>query len=248
MMKRTTILLISVFYLTISVIGQNTFDTANALYATGNYTEAISHYDSLLTIAPSAELHYNIGNAYYKAGDLGKCILHYERALRLRPHYQDAKYNLQVAQSRIVDNISANETFFLSQWTTMLMHLTSEQNWIWISVSLFLLALTSIMLFIFANPLFLRKTGFHTAWLSLLLSILCLLFAGVRHHENTTRKEAIIIQGIVNVKSSPDKSGTDLFVLHEGTNVTIKSTLSDWAEIRVGNNIGWIKLTALERI
>lgn len=247
-MKRTAIFLISALCAVLPVAGQNTFENVNARYAEGNYAEAIAGYDSLLAVAPSAELHYNIGNAYYKTGEIGKSILHYKRALRLRPHYKDAQYNLHLAQARIIDNIEDTSNFFLSQWINSLMHLTAGQTWIWISFALFLLTLAGCMLFAFAGPLWLRKTGFHTAWLSLLFSIVCVTFAGVRHHEDATRKEAVVMQGIVNVKSSPDKSGTDLFVLHEGTSVTVKSTLSDWAEIRVGNNVGWIKLSALERI
>jgi SH3-like domain-containing protein len=57
------------------------------------------------------------------------------------------------------------------------------------------------------------------------------------------------MSGVVTVKSSPDKSGTDLFQLHEGTKVSLKSTLGDWIEIRLGNgSIGWVKQECLEKI
>ena len=56
------------------------------------------------------------------------------------------------------------------------------------------------------------------------------------------------MQGVVNAKSSPDKSGTDLFVLHEGTKVHIGDRVGEWCEIHVGNNIGWIRQSALEQI
>ena len=62
------------------------------------------------------------------------------------------------------------------------------------------------------------------------------------------KEEAIIMQGVVNAKSSPDKSGTDLFVLHEGTKVHIGDRVGEWCEIHVGNNIGWIRQSALEQI
>ena len=55
-------------------------------------------------------------------------------------------------------------------------------------------------------------------------------------------------QGIVNAKSSPDRSGTDLFTLHEGTKVTIRETIGEWVNVRVGRNEGWIRLSCLERI
>ena len=61
--------------------------------------------------------------------------------------------------------------------------------------------------------------------------------------------EAIIMTGSVTVKSSPDKSGTDLFQLHEGTKVEIKSSLDSWIEIEVGNgNVGWIERIKVEKI
>ena len=68
------------------------------------------------------------------------------------------------------------------------------------------------------------------------------------YDKDTERAEAIITQGIVNAKSSPDRSGTDLFTIHEGTKVVITETIGDWCCIHVGNNIGWMQLAHLERI
>nr|HPG56048.1 SH3 domain-containing protein [Candidatus Enterocola sp.] len=51
------------------------------------------------------------------------------------------------------------------------------------------------------------------------------------------------------IKSSPDNSGTDLFVLHEGTKLTIKSVLGDWSEITTEDgNTGWILSKSIEKI
>jgi hypothetical protein len=68
------------------------------------------------------------------------------------------------------------------------------------------------------------------------------------YQRDTERAEAIITQGIVNAKSSPDRSGTDLFTIHEGTKVVITETIGGWCCIHVGNNIGWMQLAHLERI
>ena len=80
------------------------------------------------------------------------------------------------------------------------------------------------------------------------MSVFSVSFAASAHYRSARRSEAVIMQGIVNAKASPDKSGTDLFTLHEGTKVKIRSTLNDWAEITVGDNRGWIRLNTLERI
>ena len=56
--------------------------------------------------------------------------------------------------------------------------------------------------------------------------------------------------GATTVKSAPDDSGTELFVLHEGTKVIIKSTFADsWVEIRIADgHVGWLKASDIERI
>lgn len=224
------------------------FAEANAQYAEGNYAEAAESYRQVLVEQPSAEVYYNLGNACFKQGELSQSILAYERALRLRPLYKDAQYNLKFAQSRIVDNIEDTNSFFVSNWLKAVRNLLSEQTWMWLSVVLFLLTLTGAMLFAFSRVVWLRKTAFYTAIVALVISIAACANAGSLHKRDTLRAEAVITQGIVNAKSSPDRSGTDLFTLHEGTKVVIKEQLGNWCNIHVGNNIGWIPLTTLERI
>lgn len=224
------------------------WEQANELYAANNYQEAILLYENILMENPTAEVYYNLGNAYFKMGEVAQSILAYERALRLRPNYADAKHNLRFAEAKIIDNIEDNSQFFLSQWAESFRNLLSENVWFGLSVCLFLIFLIGAFVFAFMHATLIRKIGFHGAWISLVFSIITLCCAFSLHSRDSKREEAIIVQGIVNAKSSPDKSGTDLFILHEGTKVRISDTVSDWAEIHVGGNIGWINLSALERI
>ncbi len=226
---------------------QSAFDEANAAYAEGKYEEAAAGYEALLAEQPDATLYYNLGNARFKQGELGLAILNYERALRLKPNYKDAQYNLAFAQSKITDNIPEQE-FFLLEWTRAVRNQLRESTWLICSIVLFIIALTGLLLFLLGRELWLRKTAFHAAWIALLFSLVTGLNAFSLHQRDTLRNEAVIMQGIVNAKSSPDRSGTDLFSLHEGTKVTIKETLGEWCNIRIGNNEGWIRLQSLERI
>ena len=209
------------------------FSQANAQYAEGNYAEAAAQYEQVITEQPSAEAYYNLGNAYFKQGELAQAILAYERALRIEPSYKDAKHNLLFAQSRIVDNIEDTQSFFLSNW------LKAIRN---------ALMLIGFFLFAFSQTVWVRKTAFYTSLVALLISFVACINAGSLHHRDTERAEAIITQGIVNAKSSPDRSGTDLFTVHEGTKVEITETIGDWCCIHVGNYIGWMPLAHLERI
>jgi tetratricopeptide (TPR) repeat protein len=230
-----------------SVFAQSDFEAANAAYADGRYDEAVTIYQSLLDEQPNATLYYNLGNARFKQGELAQAILNYERALRLKPNYKDAKYNLAFAQSRIVDNIPEQD-FFLSSWARTVRNQLSERTWLRSSIALFILALAGMRLFLLGRAMWVRKTAFHTAWIALLFSLVMGLNAASLHNRDTLRNEAIITQGVVNAKSSPDRSGTDLFTLHEGTKVTIRETIGEWVNVHVGSNEGWIRSSNLERI
>ena len=239
--------LAAVLLFSVLSFAQSAFDAANAAYADGRYDEAAAGYQALLDEGADATLYYNLGNARFKQGELSQAILNYERALRLRPNYKDAQYNLTFAQSKITDNI-VEQDFFLSSWLRALRNSLRERTWFILSICLFILGLTGILAFLLGREIWIRKTAFHIAWLALLFSLIAGLNAGSLHQRDTLRNEAIITQGVVNAKSSPDRSGTDLFTLHEGTKVTIKESLGEWCNIRVGNNEGWIKQQNMERI
>ena len=224
------------------------FSQANAQYAEGNYAEAAAQYEQVIAEQPSAEAYYNLGNAYFKQGELAQAILAYERALRIEPSYKDAKHNLLFAQSRIVDNIEDTQSFFLSNWLKAIRNALNQQTWMILSIALFICMLVGFFLFAFSQTVWVRKTAFYTSLVALLISLVACINAGSLHHRDTARAEAIITQGIVNAKSSPDRSGTDLFTVHEGTKVEITETIGDWCCIHVGNYIGWMPLAHLERI
>lgn len=230
------------------IIFTTLFADANAQYAEGNYAEAAAQYEQILAEQPSAEVYYNLGNAYFKQGELAQSILAYERALRLKPSMKDAKHNLEFAQSRIIDNIEDTQSFFLSNWLKAIRNALSQSTWIALSISLFVLTLLGFFLFAFSSNIGLRKTAFYTSVVALVLSIAACANAGSLHQRDTQRAEAIIIQGVVNAKASPDRSGTELFTVHEGTKVEITEVIGDWCCIHVGNNVGWMPLAYLERI
>ena len=229
------------------LVAQTSFEAANTAYAEGRYAEAAAGYEELLAEQQNATLYYNAGNAYFKQGELAKAILNYERALRLEPNHKDAQFNLEFAQTKITDNIEEHD-FFLSIWAQTIRNSMREHTWTILSIVLFILTLTGILVFLLSRETWLRKTAFHTAWIALVFCIIAGLNAGSLHKRDTLRNEAIITQGIVNAKSSPDRSGTDLFTLHEGTKVTIRETLGEWVNVRVGKNEGWIPAKDLERI
>ncbi len=223
---------------------------ANDLYSKGDYKAAAEEYENIIaakSVAP--ELYYNLGNAYYKSDEIGHAILNYERSLRLKPNYQDARVNLEMAQQKVVDNVVQVPPFFVMRWIDLLMKLFTSNQWYVVSVIFLILMIVASLVFVFGYSVAHRKTSFYIAVVLLCLTVLTMFFAGIRKNQMVHHTDAIIMSGAVIVKGSPDKSGTDLFQLHEGTKVKVKSSLGKWTEIVLGNgNIGWVEDENIERI
>ena len=250
-MKRYVQFFILILCLALSVYAQTgAVKQANDLYAKGNYTDAAKQYEKILLnegVAP--EWYYNLGNAYFEANEIGRSILNYERALRLDPGYDDARYNLELVQLKVVDNIVQTPSFFLGRWVENLIKLLTSNQWIFISVAFFVFSLVAVFLFIFGPSHRTRKNSFYFGTVLITISLLTVVFSGVRKEQMMNHSEAIVMSDVINAKSSPDKSGTDLFQLHEGTKVSIKSTLGNWVEIKLSNgNVGWVEIIQIEKI
>jgi len=223
---------------------------ANELYSEGEFLQAAHLYEQIILekgVAP--ELYYNLGNAYFKANEIGHSILNYERALRLNPRFENARFNLQLAQTKVIDNITEDDTFFVKRWVDNLVNRYTSNQWMYFSWTMFILCLFGFLFFVFGKSRGLRKVSFTLAIVVLIISAFALTFSITRKNQFINHKDAIVMTGIVTIKSSPDRSGTDLFELHEGTKVSIKSNLGNWAEIVIGDGrIGWVEKRQIEQI
>ena len=85
------------------------------------------------------------------------------------------------------------------------------------------------------------KLGFFTGLLFLILFGLSVVFALQLRQAAMTEDQAIIMTPTVNVKSSPSNASVDLFVLHEGTKVSILESADGWNKIRIANgSVGYL--------
>ncbi len=249
-MKKILISLMMLFIAVIIHADSTSFDMANKLFAEKKYAESVTMYEEILEnegVAP--ELYYNLGNAYFRLNELAKSILNYERALRLSPQYADAKHNLEFANMKVIDHVELMDTFFLKKWISALMKLQSSNAWFITAVFFFVFAMVSLLIFIFGGTKFFRKASFYIGVVCLIISITSVTFSGIRKVRMLNHQDGIIISGVVVIKGAPDRSGTDLFQLHEGTKVSVVSALGDWYEIKLGSgSIGWVEIKHVEKI
>ena len=215
---------------------------AETAYAAEQYDRAIELYESLIkNYGASAELYYNLGNSYYKSGDIAYAILNYERAILLKPGDSDIRFNLEMVRQQTVDKIEPIQEFFMKKWVLSMQNQLGVDYWATIGITGFVLFIACLVLFFFSKWMYLKKVGFYLGIVLFITIITANIFAYNQKKQLESRRGAIIFTPTITIKSSPDNSGTDLFLLHEGTKVFIRSTVGDWHEIVLEDgNLGWI--------
>ena len=127
-------------------------------------------------------------------------------------------------------------------WLNQLINLMPSDKWAIFSIATFIAFLLLFSLFLFLNNITIKKIFFYTCILLLFISIATFLCSYQQNEKITNRNSAIVFSPAVTVKSSPDDSGTDLFILHEGTKITVIDSLGSWQEIKLSDgNIGWLQ-------
>ena len=226
------------------------WDRANTAYINGDYATAAETYEQLLAEGlVSGKLYYNLANACFKQERLGKAILFYRRALRSAPGNSDIRHNLGVAEARTKDEIEKIPEFFFAAWMRGVRQTMSCRAWTLLSLAALIGALALLLVYLLGRRLSLRKIGFYGTLVAAAIFVAATSFAAAARRGMLDRSQAVVMSASVAVKSSPDKSATDLFVLHEGTVVRIVDRLDEWCEIVIADGKkGWLESRKIEII
>jgi len=229
---------------------EKVFNDGVKAYADGNYLLAIDSWELLLSSSYySAGLYYNLGNANFKAGSVPGAILYFEKALLLKPFDEDIRYNLEIARTYITDEFETVPEIFFIKWIKMLSLIFNSNNWAMTSLVFFVLALGLVLFYLFSSRMRTKKLSFLLGLSFLFISVLSIFLSYTNHVITEKRPYAIVFSPLVTGKSSPDESGKDLFVIHEGTRVKVEDQIGDWIEVRLSDgNIGWIKLADARKV
>lgn len=220
-------------------------------YTDGKFSDASAAWTSIEESGQkSAKLYYNLGNAWFKQGNYPKAILNYERALRLDPSYSDARYNLEFTSNFVQDKIEPVPEFILKSVARKVCYVMGSNAWAVIFLVLLAAALVMGLLFLLGSSVGKRRAGFYCGIVLLLLSAWALSFSIWQKSDSVKTDTAIVMSPVSSVKSSPSSgSSKDLFVIHEGTKVTILDEVGSWKNIALADGRqGWITSNELEVI
>ncbi|MBX3043366.1 MAG: hypothetical protein KIT33_05620 [Candidatus Kapabacteria bacterium] len=226
------------------------FKKANDFFNQGSFLEAAELYNQLIEEGyRESEVYYNLANTYFRLEKIPLSILNYERARKLNPGDEDINFNLKLANLRIVDKFEPVPKLFLIEWYEVIVRFFYSGVWGTISVISSWVFFTSLLILFFSNLPSFRKYLSLITIISFFSIFISVYFGYEAYHFENSKVEAIIFNPSVYVKSAPDPSSTDLFILHEGTKVYIRESIDSWLQIRVENgDIGWIQKNEIEVI
>ena len=238
------IIIINILASVNTLANDSLFLNANKDYANEQYLEAIAKYDSIIiNNLESPELYYNLGNCYFKTNEIHKAIYYYEKTLKHNPNYNDAKENLSLCQSKLIDKIDVMPELFYKRIWGEIKNSISFNTW-------FILTLISIWMMLLFSIYSLFKSKNNIVEISLLsVSLILFIITISVNKDYVNDRSAIIYTTSTDIMSAPSEKSTKLFTLHIGTKLKINDQIGDWVNINIANgNKGWVLITDIKEI
>lgn len=222
-------------------------EEGNFHYQNNAFEEALTKYNQVIDAGfYSAELYYNTGNCYYKLNQIPRAILYYEKALKLEPSDSDAAFNLEIANTQIVDEITPLPQLFYEDWMNAFSQTFSSSSWSLISIVFFWLLLAGLVTYLLTNHVGVKKLSFVALLFAGVCSLAAFRMADVMHKAETEAAYAIIFEPSLDVRSEPSEDSTRLFVIHKGLKVATESKVDGWVEVILPDgNKGWVPKDAI---
>jgi len=226
------------------------FTKGNQQYAKGQYQQAVQSYQQILNDGyQSAIIYFNLGNAYYKLDDIPSAILYFEKAHKLNPGDEDINFNIKLANSKTTDKIIPLPEFFVTSWWHSFILCFSAGTLAALSVLFLLAGFGILVLYLFTNSTSIKKLSFYSGIISICIGAVVIFIANRQVDYFNHHHQAIVFSSSVTAKSSPDAAGKAMFVVHEGTKVSVMETNANWIEIELPNgSAGWIAATDVREI
>ena len=207
-------------------------------YKKGQYDLAIQEFESILSNNwDSPELYYNLGNAFFRSGNTAGAVWAFESCLKLSPTYSDAKYNLKLANLKVIDRMGLPDPPLYLQWYLGLKEQFTPTTWI--NSTLFIFFLFSLSVTV--NRLFLFSLVQNLKGVIVTIFFISLFLTFHSIWTDNSLNLGVIYSLKAEVRSEPNTFSTRLFEVHEGLKVSINQLENNWVEIELlDGKTGWI--------
>ena len=211
--------------------GSSMFQQANERYRDGKFDEAASSYRRILELeVENGTLYYNLGNALVKSGKKSEALWAYLKAKAFLPRDADVQANLEYVQSLLQAGVDASaRPSRLIQWLTFHQRFATSELTGWSALWVWMLGLVWSLATWWPRT---RRVAGPVAWLLGLVAAVFLAALIVQTVWVDAVPRAVVVREPIEVKFSPQATGTTHFTLPEGTIVHI-----------LRHEFGWVQLT-----
>ncbi|MEI8278468.1 MAG: tetratricopeptide repeat protein [Bacteroidota bacterium] len=213
----------------------------NKFYQQKEYDSAAAYLERVAASNPQdAEVYYNLGTTYYRLNKIGPAILNYQRALRIKPSYKEAKDNLLLTESRILNRVSSAPDIFFVRWWKSITNGTHANTWAIITLLIFLSILASVWMMRIkkSDDLLQTRANVVLGIVWVLFLIISIVSAGNKSQHNM----AVVMQSDAPLMATMAGAGKPQIYLPEGTTIELKNETNEWAEVMLPDGrYGWIQ-------
>jgi len=229
---------------------QNEIAKVNQLVENKNFTEAIDIYGDWVALGfESKWIFYNLGLLHEKVGDVGYAMYYLKKAEKVAPDDVLINNRIVFLQEKIKDKFMIpieNNRFidvFLKPWD----YWSLKEVGIFLIISFWIISLYILLFKVFSFPGIFK---FYKPVFFIQVGLICfLLIQGTRIIDFNNKKEAIILDDIVNIHEGADILSPKIQTVHAGLPVLFEDKIGDWIKVRLYNGqIGWLKKNQLSAI
>lgn len=233
------ILLLSTVVTAFSLTDIELFKSANELYTSQKYNEAITEYEKLLVKGyDNYNVNFNLGCSYYNINDVSLSRYYFEKAFLHSPFNKELINNLNLLYEKIYDDFYEDDLMF-KRWFLFV-------NPFFVMIIFFVLA---VIMFLFTVRYILKrnKSSLLTAVVVFLISIFVFIYA-VFQYSVVNDKYGIIIRENAEIYLSPD-SNTVISAAKYGDKLKISAGNADFFMISLSDSTtGWIDADCIKVI
>ncbi|MDN6309336.1 MAG: tetratricopeptide repeat protein [Flavobacteriaceae bacterium] len=219
------------------------FDKANAAYNNAKYERAAELYNSIIENGQtSVDVYFNLGNAYLKQNKLADAIYAYEKALAVKPNAEFVYQNLAHAQTLTIDQFSEVKLSDFQRFINRLNRVLSIDQWAYLVVFFAILMCFSFVVYLIKGNSKIKRTGFISFVVFLLLASLSFWQANRLSESFQTKDYAILFDEEIEAYDEPNQRSEAAVILHEGTKMELLSKFNDYREVRLPDGaVVWMR-------
>ncbi len=217
-------------------------EKANKLYEKHNYKAAISLYKKLCKKNfANGNLFYNIGTIYLKQHKIGYSLFWLEKAKFFIPLDRDLNKNLQIAKSRVKDELKDKTVYKYLNGAFFVSNIFSLKTNFYLCLLFFYILLLALVGKMFIYKVKTRRIIFRVLYIASVVFLYFLLTFSWQYYNYNILKKGYVVANKVSLKDDFNESANTVAEINDGTKIFVTEIKDNFVHVRLTDGTdGWI--------